>query len=482
MYVSASRSADAARGVPGTATGTDAPDGSAGSDGTPGSDRTGTPGTARAGRFVAGNVLALGLVSMITDVSSEMVTAVLPLYLVAGLGLSPLAFGVLDGLYGGVSALVRLLGGHAADRWRRRKLVAGMGYGLSAACKPALLAVTTAPAIGAVLAVDRTGKGLRTAPRDALISLSSPPDRQGRAFGVHRAMDTAGALLGPLAAFGILAVTAQGYDAVFVVSSCVAAFGLLVLVLFVRDERGSTTTPSPSRSPSPSPSPSTGAGAQAGPPRSTPPPSPSTRSTPAPPSPPRPSLRTTLAALRVPGFARICGCALLLGTATLSDSFLYLLLQRRVDLPAQYFPLLPVGSASVFLLLAVPLGLVADRAGRWRIFLGGHALLLLAYGALLSPVDGAVLVAATLALHGAFYAATDGVLMALAGPTLPEDVRAGALAVLQTGQATARLVCSVAFGAAWTWWGPRHALMAALAALVTAAAMAALVGRTGKRR
>ncbi|NUS13138.1 MAG: MFS transporter, partial [Streptomyces sp.] len=182
---------------------------------------------------VASTVLALGAVSLVTDVSSEMVTAVLPLYLVTGLGLSPLGFGLLDGVYNGFSALVRLVGGHLADRGGRHKRVAVLGYGLSALCKPLLLAVHTLPLIGAVLAADRTGKGLRTAPRDALISLSSDPRTRGRAFGVHRAMDTTGALLGPLVAFLILRRAADGYDAVFTVSFCVAAVGVLVLLLFV---------------------------------------------------------------------------------------------------------------------------------------------------------------------------------------------------------------------------------------------------------
>lgn len=184
MYLSAGRAADTAAGVRRT--------------------RPRPPRGTGARRAVAGNVIALGAVSLVTDVSAEMVTAVLPLYLVVGLGVSPLAFGALDGLYQGASALSRLVGGHVADRAQRRKLVAGTGYALSAGCKLALLAATTPWAVGAVLAADHTGKGLRTAPRDALISLSCPPEEQGRAFGVHRAMDTAGALLGPLAAFAVL--------------------------------------------------------------------------------------------------------------------------------------------------------------------------------------------------------------------------------------------------------------------------------------
>ena len=199
--------------------------------------------TARVSAAVTPTVLALGAVSLITDVSSEMVTAVLPLYLVTGLGLSPLGFGLLDGIYNGFSALVRLAGGHLADRGGgRHKSIAGIGYGISALCKPLLLLAHTLTPIGLILAADRTGKGLRTAPRDALISLSSAPSAHGRAFGVHRAMDTAGALLGPLVAFLILRATVDGYDAVFTVSFCVAVVGVLVLVLFVP---GSSPTAAP---------------------------------------------------------------------------------------------------------------------------------------------------------------------------------------------------------------------------------------------
>jgi hypothetical protein len=165
----------------------------------------------------------------------------------------------------------------------------------------------------------------------------------------------------------------------------------------------------------------------------------------------------------------------LLGLATLSDAFVYLLLQHRVGMPARFFPLLPVGTAAAFLALAVPLGVAADRIGRWRIFLAGHAALLVVYAMLLGPVDGAALVITVLALHGAFYAATDGVLMALAGPLLPGPSRAGGLAVLQTGQALARFVCSLAFGATWTWWGSQPALWAGAAALIAAGAAVVLL-------
>ncbi|MEV5750398.1 MFS transporter [Actinoallomurus sp. NPDC052308] len=383
---------------------------------------------------IAPTVFALGAVSLITDVSSEMVTAVLPLYLVAGLGLSPLGFGLLDGVYNGFSAVVRLAGGHLADRRAGHKAVAVAGYGLSAVCKPLLLLAHSLPLIGAVLAADRTGKGLRTAPRDAMISLASAPETHGRAFGVHRAMDTAGALLGPLVAFVILRQAAEGYDAVFTVSTCVAVTGVLVLLLFVpgRSGRNAETAEAP-----------------------------------------KVSLRAALALLRGRDLRRLSICALLLGLATVSDSFVYLVLQHRFDVPVQWFALLPLGTAAAFLTLTVPLGRLADRLGRWRVFLGGHVLLLAAYGLLLTSWHFAAMPYVVLALHGTFYAATDGVLMAAAAATVPSGLRSSGLALVQTGQATARFVCSLAFGAAWTAWGDRTALTATTLALALCVAVTA---------
>ncbi|GHB58036.1 MFS transporter [Streptomyces cirratus] len=388
------------------------------------------PGTGPGRRAaLAPTVLALGTVSLITDVSSEMVTAVLPLYLVAGLGLTPLGFGLLDGLYNGVSALVRLTGGHLGDRLGRHKALAGIGYGLSALCKPLLLLAHTLPAIGAVLALDRTGKGLRTAPRDALISLAAAPAERGRAFGVHRAMDTAGALIGPLLAFLILRGAADGYDAVFTVSACVAALGVLVLVLFVPGRR---TRPAADAAPV--------------------------------------SLRASVGLLRGTGLRRITLAALLLGLCTVSDAFVFLLLQRAGHFPDRWFALLPLGTAAAFLLLALPLGRLADRVGRRRVFLGGHLALLAAYGLLLTGGTHPALPYAVLLLHGTFYAATDGVLMAAAAAVVPAEHRGGGLALVQTGQAVARFAASLGFGAAWTVWGARPALAVAAGLLAVALA------------
>ncbi|WP_197537270.1 MFS transporter [Frankia alni] len=434
----------------------------------------GRPPSHLARRAVPATVLVLGAVSLITDVSAEMVTAVLPLYLVTGLGLSPLGFGLLDGIYNGASALVRLVGGHLADRGRRHKAMAALGYGLSALCKPALLIAHSLAGIGAVLAVDRTGKGLRTAPRDAMISLAAPPEAQGRSFGVHRAMDTAGALLGPVVAVVVMHAAADGFDAVFTVSFCVAATGVVVLLLFVP---GRVSQPEPAGSeragsgptgsgPTESGATEGGRGEQA-----------------------VVSLRAAVRLLGDRALRRLALCALLLGLATVSDSFLYLILQRDLNLSGAWFPLLPLGTSASFLLLAVPLGRAADRFGRWRVFLAGHGGLLAAYGLLLASVGGTVaggrvaggtaVGVVVLVLHGAFYAATDGVLMAAAAGSVPAGLRSSGLALVQTGQVGARFACSLLFGAAWTAWGDRSALAAATVALAacTAAAVALRPGR-----
>jgi MFS family permease len=394
---------------------------------------------------VPGNVLALGVVSLVTDISAEMVTAILPLYLVLGLGLNPLQFGLLDGLYAGSTALLRLVGGHAADRWQRLKTVAGIGYGLSAICKLGLLAAgSSVAAIGAVLAVDRAGKGIRTAPRDALISLSSEPSSLGRSFGVHRALDTFGAFLGPLVAVAVLWASLGDYGAVFVASFCIAGCGVLLLVLLVKDLRPGTGS---------APSLSTGEAGEAREPV---------------------PLRTMIGLLTIPSFRRCCGWAAALGLVTITDSFVYLALQRRWEIESTWFPLLALGTTGTFLVLAVPLGRLADRVGRWKVFLAGHAALVLALLLICGPATSDWIAAVALALHGCFYAATDGVLPATAGPLLPEHLRASGLALLQTGQALARMVSAVLVGLVWTVWDLRPALVATTAGLllVTVAAAA----------
>lgn len=160
-----------------------------------------------------------------------------------------------------------------------------------------------------------------------------------------------------------------------------------------------------------------------------------------------------------------------LSLATISDSFLYFMLQSRLDIEASWLPLFPVGVSAAYLVAAVPFGRLADRVGRSTVVIGGYAALLACYALLLLPPGPAVLVAA-LVLRGLSYASTDGVVSALAGPLLPEERRATGLAVVQTGQALGAMVASWVFGVLWTARGPQAAVVVMAAGLGVALAVA----------
>ena len=384
------------------------------------------PRSTRVRQRVGSTVVLLGMVSFFTDVSSEMVTSVLPVYLTVIVGLSPLGFGLVDGVQQGFSAFVRLGAGVLADRLQRYKAVAAAGYGLSALSRLLLvLSPAGAAAVTGIVAVDRTGKGIRTAPRDAMIAMAAPEGRSGAAFGVHRALDSAGAALGPVLALAVLLVTVDDYRAVFLCSTGLAVVGLAVLSL-VRD-------PSHDR-----------------------------------PRRPRSSAGPWTAPLRDAGLRRVCLAAGLLALLTVSDAFLLLALQQRTDLNPGWFPLLFVGLAGSYALLALPAGRLTDRFGAVPVLVAGHVVLIAAYGALLPAALPIAATAVVVALLGAYYAATDGVLMALVARRLPPHVRGTAMGAVQTAVAAGRLLSSVAFGA--LWWGT-----SATVALLTFAAGMLLV-------
>jgi MFS family permease len=369
------------------------------------------------GKGVSRNVVFLGLTSLFTDISSEMVSTVLPLYLVFYLRLSPIQFGLIDGLYQGVAVLVKLGGGVLADRLQRYKEVAGLGYALSALAKIGLMLGALGPGVlVASILVDRVGKGIRTGPRDALISLSSPR---------------------PLFAFGLLSLVPNGFDVVFVASLCAAIVGLAVLGLFVQN-----------RPPGEKPI--------------------------------ETSKRVTLSPelirqlLRSPGFSPLVIAAAALGLVTISDAFLYLTLQRRLTFTITLIPLLYVGTALVYLLLAVPFGRLADRWGRGRVFVAGYVLLLGVYASLLLPDLGTLELIGCLLLFGAYYAATDGVLMALASGMLGAEIRTSGLALLSAANGLARVAASLLFGGLWMWFGPEVSIALFLAGLVVAVGLAGL--------
>jgi MFS family permease len=391
-------------------------------------DRPGSneqPPVGRTVKRVSSTVLLLGVVSLLTDVSSEMVASVLPLYLTAAVGLSPVAYGFLDGMYQGVSAFLRIAGGYAGDRGGQPKWVAVLGYGASALSRIAMLAATGFAAITAVVTADRLGKGLRTAPRDALIAEASDPAALGRAFGVHRTLDTIGAALGPLVAFALLASVPGSYDSIWVVSFAFAVVGVTVLVLFVPNLRTAAGTA-------------------------------------------RIGLRRTFRAVAGRRLRRPLVAAGVLGLLTVGDGFLYLSLQERDDFAAVYFPLLYVGTNLAYLALAVPLGRLADRVGRAKVLVAGHGALLACYLLAALPTGGVGLTLAVLMLLGVFYAATDGVLPALVSRLVPGEARGSGIAAAQTVVAVTRFASSLTFGLLWSLQGPAWSLLLFAGLLVVA--------------
>lgn len=333
-----------------------------------------------------------------------MVAAILPLYALYFLHASPTMFGVVDGLQQGGASIVKLAAGWVTDRSQRHKSVAAFGYVASAASKLGLLvAASGASALALLTVLDRVGKGIRTAPRDAIISLSVPRGALASAFGIHRALDTTGAMIGPLLAFLVLRWIADGYDVVFVISLALALIGVAALVLFVDTSAMPGTIEQPE----------------------------------------------AIKGQWSSRFVSIAILAAVLGLATISDAFIYLSLQRKLNFDHRYLPLLFVATPAVYLTLAIPAGRIADRVGRAAVILGGYSALLALYVILSSAASSLTTIALCVLLLGAFYAMTDGVFAALASAALPAERRATGLGIVGTCNDVGRLASSIAFG--WLW-------------------------------
>ena len=383
------------------------------------------------------NVWGLGITSLLTDISSEMVVSILPAYLVLTGGFTPAVLGLAAGLHEGGPLLATWLGGLVADRFGRRKLTAGAGYALSAISRLAwvMFASPRAAGVAAFVVADRAGKSIRTAPRDALISLSVDRDQLATAFGVHRALDAAGAAAGPVLAFALLWAMPRRYDVIFFTSFVIALLGLAALALLV-DERAPQAASAP---------------------------------------PGRSVWAEAFALFGDMPLRRILVLAASFGLVTISDAFIYLLLVQRSHASAVWIPLLYTGTALSFLTLAIPIGMLADRIGRRRIFVAGHGSLLVVYLLTLShaplwPWNAMI----SVALLGAFYASSEGVLAGLAGDLLPAEVRATGLAWVATALSGARLCGALMFGVLWTRAGDAAAVAvfgAALAAVLLAFAL-----------
>lgn len=375
------------------------------------------------------NVWAVSITSLLTDASTETLTGLLPFYLTQALGAPPSAVGLIEGVGETTASLVKLASGWVSDRWRRRKPLAVFGYGLSTAAKATLLVARSWPLVLASRFLERGGKGVRTAPRDALLADSLSAGSRGLGFGLHRAADTFGAVIGltaalvvTLAAGAATRMSIGAFRVAVVVSLIPAAAAVLVLALVAREIR---------------PAPTAGEG-QSGPlvPR-------------------RPRFRWFLAAVVV----------FTLGNST--DAFLLLRAQTvGMTIPASLGVLILLNV--VHAALAAPAGRLSDRVGRRSVLIaawGIYAAVYLAMALARKPWQ----VWAILAVYGAYYAANEGVAKAFVGDLVPGPERGRAYGAYHAAIGIAALPASVVAGYLWQALGPGAPFLlgAGLAALAT---------------
>jgi MFS family permease len=372
---------------------------------------------ARSRPAIPRGVWVLGFVSMLMDVSSEMIHALLPLYLTLTLGASAFVVGAIEGLSEATALIVKVFSGTLSDRWRKRQPITAFGYGLAALSKP-LFALATSPFLVLVARfLDRIGKGIRGAPRDALIADLTPAAIRGAAFGLRQSLDTVGAFAGPLLAIALMLAWNDDFRAVFWVAVVPAILSFLLVLFAVKDpevaQSGSAAT------------------AQA-------------------PERPRLDLRT----LRSLGHAfwavTIAGGALTL--ARFSEAFL-ILRASDLGLAAAYAPLVLVAMNLVYSVTAFPAGRLADRVAPRTLLLIGIALLVAADVALASTRSLAGLAAGVM-LWGLHMGFTQGILAAMVADAAPAPLHGTAFGAFNFASGIALLAASVIAGALWQLFGP----------------------------
>ncbi len=407
---------------------------------------------------LAPNVIWLGVVSLLNDLSSDMIFPFIPIFLTSVLGASLTFVGLVEGIADATASILKIWSGWLSDRWGRRKSFAVFGYALSAVAKPVLAAATLPWHVLGVRFMDRVGKGARDAPRDALISFSAERSTLGRAFGFHRAMDTLGAALGPLAAFAILPFIDENYRTLFLLSFVASFFAVLILAFFVREVR-SDGSPAPGEE-----QPGVAAPEAAAPrqvvadilPRISPEEPPVNQGN-------KEAMQhggTTagrsgrLALLGAPFFIFL-GVATLASLGKASEAFL-ILQAREVGVALRFLPLLYFSSSITFALLATPLGVVADRVGKRNTFTVGLAVFALAYAGFAFTTSPRFFWA-LFAVYGLYAALTEGVGRAIVAGFVPPAARATAFGIYNAATGFALLPASIIFGYLAQHFGSRVA-------------------------
>ena len=378
-------------------------------------------------------IWVLGFVSLLMDISSEMIHALLPLFMVGSLGMSVALVGLLEGLAEATALILKVFSGVISDWFGKRKPLAVLGYGLGAATKP-LFALATGPGmIFTARLLDRVGKGIRGAPRDALVADIAPPEQRGAAFGLRQSLDTVGAFLGPLLAVGLMLLWANDFRAVFAVAIIPAALCVALLVLGVQE-------------------PERPAGA------------------------PRVNPISQASLQRLPrAYWWVVGVGAVFTLARFSEAFL-VLRAEQVGIALALVPLVMVAMNAVFSVTAYPFGKLSDRVSHRRLLLAGLAVLVLADVVLAASTHWTGLLLGV-ALWGVHMGMTQGLLAAMVADTAPADLRGTAYGFFNLMSGLAMLAASVVAGLLWQYWGPAGTFGAG--AMFSAVAMAALLWRRG---
>ena len=377
------------------------------------------------------NVISLGAVSFLTDVSSEMIYPLLPVFLTAVLGASAAYVGAIEGAAETTAALLKLASGWWSDRVRRRKPLVVIGYGIATVARPLVAIAQSAAQVLAIRVSDRVGKGIRNAPRDALIAESVDPSIRGRAFGFHRAMDNAGGIVGPLIAFAVLTWHFAALRTVFWLAAIPGVLSLLVVILFVRDV--------PRAAP---------AGA---------------------------SKALDLTQPMGARFWKVMGVILLFTLGNSTDAFL-LLRANQLGVPVALAPILWAALHVVKSASNVPGGVLSDRIGRRPTLIAGWLLYALVYVGF-AGAHAAWQAWALFAVYGVFFGLTEGSERALVADMVGLERRGTAFGWYNLAIGLGALPASLMFGFVWDRWGaPVAFLMGASLALAAAIGMT-LVGK-----
>ncbi len=348
------------------------------------------------------NVFRLGIVSFFTDISSEMIYPLVPIFITETLGVPRAILGVIEGLAESTSSIFRVVSGWFSDKVGKRKPFALVGYGVSAVAKLLLAVAFHWPTVLVARVVDRFGKGLRSSPRDALIAQWTPPSVRGRGFGFHRAADTAGAVLGPLIALALLALIGENFRPIFALALVPAVLGVIVL-------RGVSDRP------------------------------------------PAPEERGSQPRLRFRDFGRayyvFLVISLIFALGNSSDVFI-ILRARNLGLGVSEAVLAYALYNVVYALLSMPAGIASDRVGRRRVIAGGFGVFAVAYLGF-AVIDAGAYVWLLFAVYGVYMALTEGVGRALVADFVGAQWRGTALGLYQGAMGLMILLSSILAGVLW---------------------------------